>query len=156
MRDVHEVYMLRIILEGEAAALATPKIATTTLDALSELMESISQAQLEDADEQQRLTYVDANTRFHLTIARETDNTRLARFIASLMEEASRYVFIESEAVGKRGIEETLRVLEAMYERNPEKARREMVDHIQNTYRRVADAIITGNNSWLHLQPGVF
>jgi len=151
LRDVQEVYHLRSLLEGEAAALAAVNISHSELEQLELLQQNLRHSQSIASDEERRLQYVDANYQFHWIVARAADNDRLERFITALMEEAARYVFIESAAVGNQGIEESEDIIEALKRRSPSDARSSMVRHIQNTYQRVVDTVISAGSTWLSI-----
>jgi len=143
-RDLQEVFSLRIVLEGEATALATTQISTGDLDALEALLSELKPADLTNGAEAVCLDYITANQRFHLTIARASGHARLYRLIANLIEEADRFTYLETRVVGTQGVEESLRVVAAMRARDAERARACMQDHIQGTRQRTLQAILSG------------
>lgn len=153
VRDVQEVYGLRAVLEPEAARLAAPRISEEVLDELDALLHDLLPVERADGDESARLTYLEANSLFHMSIAKATGNGRMVGVIARLMEESSRYVFFESGIVGTRGIEESLRVLEALHDKDAPAAQQHMQEHIQNTYRRTLEAMLSNDGLDLFLAP---
>ncbi len=149
IRDVQEVYFLRALLEGEAAGLAADNISERELEQLDRLQHHQLRSKFTTSEEEQRLQYVNANYHFHLIVAQAANNTRLERFISSLMEEAARYVFIESAVVGNQGIKESEDIVDALRRRSSSDARDRMARHIQNTYQRVVDTMISAGSAWL-------
>lgn len=144
VRDVQEVFSLRVVLEGEAAELATSRISMDTLDELEQLLLSLLEMDLQSGDDDHRMKYLALNYSFHMTIADAAGNNRLAHLISSLLEEASRYVYLESAIVGTRGSEESLRVIEAAREGDALRAREYMEEHIRATRQRTVGAILSG------------
>lgn len=150
VRDIHEVFRLRVILEGEATELATPRIEDTQLNEIEELLSYLMTANNLEENDANRLEYVETNTNLHMIIAEASGNRRLLRIISSLLEEASRYAYLEYELVGNKGIEESMLVVETMRARDPIKAREYMEAHIRSTYHRALDAIIVDSDAqWI-------
>ena len=81
VKDVAEIFALRVQLEPLAARLAVGRVDTPLL-----------RVEL-DAPLHERIeTFMRANTRFHLAIAQASGNARLLRMLSSLMDEMSRLV----------------------------------------------------------------
>ena len=150
VKDVHDVFALRVLLEGEAAELAASKVTQDILDKLNDLLQKIDTIDLSTVDDKGRLSYVKVNNDFHLTIAKASGNRKLFKIIKNLMDEASRYIFIESSVVGRIGIEESQNLVKAFEAREREKAREIVENHILSSYRRTMDALMAGDNLQLH------
>jgi DNA-binding GntR family transcriptional regulator len=142
VRDVQEVFNLRIILEGEAAALATPKISDRLLDDLDKLLsDTLRMEENTLEDDTKRMAYISANTRFHRSVAEASGNQRLASIVSHLLDEAVRFIYLETGVVGESGIEESRVIVNAMRAKEAERARQSMINHIHATYERTLHAI---------------
>lgn len=88
VKDVAEIFALRVQLEPLAARLAVARVDTQLLRELE------AQCRVElDAPLHERIdAFMRANTRFHLAIAQACGNARLLRMLSSLMDEMSRLV----------------------------------------------------------------
>ncbi|BBQ00348.1 transcriptional regulator [Burkholderia sp. SFA1] len=89
LRDVEEVFALRVQLEPLAARLACGRVDT----ALLRRLEAACRVPYpERALNDQIDVFMDANREFHLAIAKASGNERLHRMLANLMDEMSRLV----------------------------------------------------------------
>ncbi len=146
VKDVHDVFALRVLLEGKAAELAGSKPTPDTVAKLNNILLSLDQIDLSTVDDEGRLQYVQLGNQFHLTIAEASGNRKLFKIITNLMEAASRYVFIETNVVGTIGVEESRELVLALEEQDSEKARKSMESHILSSYQRTKDALLSGND----------
>jgi len=146
VKDVHDIFALRVLLEGEAARLAASKPTQDTIAKLNSILLSLNHIEISTVDDEGRLEYVQLGNQFHLTIAEASGNRKLFKIITSLMEAASRYVFIESSVVGTLGVEESRELVLALEERDGERARKIMESHVQASYQRTKDALLSGND----------
>jgi DNA-binding GntR family transcriptional regulator len=89
LRDVEEVFELRIQLEPMAARLACGRVDTALL---RKLEAACRVPYPERALNEQIDVFMDANREFHLAIAQASGNERLHRMLAHLMDEMSRLV----------------------------------------------------------------
>jgi DNA-binding GntR family transcriptional regulator len=145
IRDLQEVFSLRIILEGEAAALATPRVSNRRLDELDELLSSMLRKQDQSfVDNSERMAYISDNTRFHKLIAEASGNLHLVSIVTHLIDEAVRFIYLETGVVGKKGIEESYGIVSAMRAGDTERARQTMGNHIQATYERALQVVLSG------------
>jgi DNA-binding GntR family transcriptional regulator len=143
INDIQEIFTLRIILEGEAIALATPIISEEVLHTLDGFLEEMASKDISQSMDSYRMAYIDANYQFHNAIAKASSNKRLSRMVTSLLEEAARFIYLETNAVGVSGIDESQRIIGAMRIKDAQLARQLMRDHIQATYDRVVNVIIS-------------
>jgi DNA-binding GntR family transcriptional regulator len=122
MRDVMEVYDLRLALEPPAAVAAAPRIAEAELQRLAGLTEP--DTELDEADEFER--FITANTTIHLGIVRAAGNGRTTQIVERLLDdsERARRVALRSGAAdgGARAREELRSVLAALGSRDGERA----------------------------------
>jgi DNA-binding GntR family transcriptional regulator len=146
VKDVHDVFALRVLLEGEAAELAASKPNQDTVDKLNNILLTLDQIDTSSVDYEGRLEYVQLGSQFHLSIAEASGNRKLLKIITSLMEAASRYVYIESSVVGTMGVEESRELVLAIEKQDSEKARKIMESHVLASYQRTKDALLSGND----------
>lgn len=88
VRDVEEVFALRVQLEPMAARLAVGRVDTQRLREL----EDACRVEIDAPLHERIAAFMAANTRFHLAIAQAAGNERLLRTLSSLMDEMSRLV----------------------------------------------------------------
>jgi DNA-binding GntR family transcriptional regulator len=91
VRDIHEVFDLRLILEPEAAR----RVAARRVDAarLHRLDAVVARGHLPD-DPESALAFLAANRAFHVAVADWSGNARLARQIGRLLDESTRMLVL--------------------------------------------------------------
>jgi len=144
-REVREAYEVRAELEGLAAALAAGRIRDEELRRLRE-----AQAMFEESSGQLRAwkqaidagvppvraheEWIRGNDLFHLVIQEAAGNHRLALMLGDLHRSFPRdltwIVLGESSHLLEENVAQHAAVLEAIERRDPEGARRRMVDHV--------------------------
>jgi len=138
VEDVEEVFDLRLLLEGEAAALATDRGTDDELRSLAD-NDRATARELRKTSPDQR-AYTQFHDSFHLEIARLAKNGRLAEFISALLRDGTR-IRMTDPRMGIHGLEEEQQLNEqlvnVMLARDPEAARSEMQGHILAGKRRV-------------------
>ncbi len=90
LRDVREVFELRLVLEPAAAAMAAGRVDEARLRALDQVMI----ASYDPGDHASTLAFLEANRAFHCEIADLSGNQRLARQIARLLDEMTRMLLL--------------------------------------------------------------
>src|SRR5262249_25208493 len=90
VRDIHDIFELRLMLEPAAARMAAGKVDTGRLQALDDVLRSGYQP----GDQQSTSRFLDANKAFHVAIAQATGNLRLAGAIGSLLDEMTRLLHL--------------------------------------------------------------
>ncbi|MCW2351546.1 GntR family transcriptional repressor for pyruvate dehydrogenase complex [Sphingobium sp. B1D7B] len=125
-----ELTEARLLLEGEAAALAAAQITDEELATLAQLIDEIATENERNAGTE------DADHQFHLTIARATRNSAIVNLIDNLWslrakspETALLYAKARSANV-KPVIDEHQVILDALRTRDPAKARAAMRAHL--------------------------
>ena len=86
IRDIHEVFGLRLLLEPEAAKLAAGRVDADLLRRLDDICACGYQPDDQDSTH----AFLDANKAFHVAIADLSGNARLARQIDRLLDESTR------------------------------------------------------------------
>ena len=90
IRDIHEVFDLRLLLEPEAARRAAGRV---DADALRRL-DAVCAAGYRPDDAESALAFLDANRAFHVAVADLSGNGRLARQIGRLLDESTRMLVL--------------------------------------------------------------
>lgn len=86
VKDVQDMFALRLLLEPEAARLAAGRVDEAQIRRLDE----ICGACYEPIDPESAADFLYANTEFHVTIARASGNDRLATVVEQLLCESER------------------------------------------------------------------
>lgn len=99
IRDIHEVFDLRLLLEPQAARLAT---ASVSLDRLRRL-DDICAEGYDPFDPDSALDFLAVNRDFHTAVAELGGNQRLARQIGRLLDESTRMLVLGLSARDRTG-----------------------------------------------------
>lgn len=133
VEDVREIFRLRAILEGHAAARAATRISDADLQRLQDL-ERAMEGQFEALGWHEHLEGFDEmNTRFHAIIAAAAESPRLERILASSLELPASIFNRYSEPVEvriRRTHAQHREILSALKARNPEWAQAAMHVHL--------------------------
>lgn len=86
IRDIHEVFDLRLLLEPEAARRAAGRVDAGAL----RLLDAVCACGYRPEDEDSTHAFLDANKAFHVAVAELSGNGRLARQIDRLLDESTR------------------------------------------------------------------
>ena len=131
--DVYDIFEMRKLLEGEAAARAAERIDRMTLTHLLDQVEAFRDSEFsEDAVNQ----WVTLDDEFHATIANSSGSRRLVSDILRYRRLHRVFNRTHSDAtVLTQAVEEHLAILECLKDRNPEEARSVMIHHIAEWQR---------------------
>ena len=126
--NIEDLFEARIVVESAIAKLAAKKISSEQLTHLRDLVGD------EDSllDDPQK--FIDADVQFHRTIFDAADNSFLIRVATSLhvLGRASREITGYIPGVLKKSIKDHQKILEALEERDAEKAGAAMERHLRN------------------------
>jgi DNA-binding GntR family transcriptional regulator len=86
LKDAHDLFELRLLLEPAAARRAAGRVDPNRLERLDELC----RAQYQIGDQESAEAFLRANTEFHVTVARASGNDILAEVIAGLLDREER------------------------------------------------------------------
>ena len=143
-REIREAYEVRAELEGLAARLAAERISDRDLVRLREAQTLFRKSVTTLIARRARRTvpwkdesvWVQANDLFHQAILDAAGNARLNHTIADLHRSFPRDLTWTALSQSSRLLEENVdqhdAILEAIERRNPEEARRRMVDHVRS------------------------
>nr|WP_210341813.1 FadR/GntR family transcriptional regulator [Rhizobium setariae] len=135
-----ELMQARAIVEGSAALMATARM---TPETLSILRQSIDAMRIEIEQGRKAL---DQDRLFHMTIARQTGNTVIARFIGELFDERHSPIgeklqtWFESRETWSLALAEHEAIYAAFEARDPLLAQSAMHAHLESSKRRWTEA----------------
>ncbi len=133
-QDVREIYHMRLLLEGEAAALAAQRISEAEVqESIEEWKSRLKEMALHNAEAKEpRPGTPSDNTPLHLAIARASGSSRLVAAIEGLLQDSLRAMAYYKTKVDISTLaEDHLVILEAICTGDPERARAAMRQHIQ-------------------------
>jgi DNA-binding GntR family transcriptional regulator len=141
IRDIHEVFDLRLLLEPEAARRAAGH---ANLDRLRRLDDVCAQG-YNPADSNSALDFLAVNHEFHVAVGELAGNLRLARQIGRLLDESTRMLVLGLSTRDRSGemAHEHRALVQAMADQQPSEAARIM--HEQVTASR--DMVLTALTS---------
>jgi DNA-binding GntR family transcriptional regulator len=99
VRDIHEVFALRALIEPEASRLAAGRVDAAALERL----DAVCRCCYDPGDAESALAFLEANTAFHVAVAELGGNRRLARTLARLLDEAARMLVLGLSARDRTG-----------------------------------------------------
>ena len=130
MKDIADVFEIRGALEGLAAGLAAERITEEEQEELERILVRIGECI--NSDDLNAL--IEQDTEFHDILFKATRNERLVQIVSNLREQIQRYRTASLSSPGrmKVALEEHKEIVEAVSERNVEKAQRLAREHIEN------------------------
>lgn len=146
VKDIQDIFSLRVIIEGAAAELAAQTITEQELRLLDEV-----RGTYKSGDTHSYWKYLRDNRQFHYGIALATRNKWLAESVEGLLDQVERFVFLalDLEDYVKDILVLHPKVLAALRERDSAIAKKVMVEGIEKTRDAVLDALMRGKE--LHL-----
>jgi GntR family transcriptional repressor for pyruvate dehydrogenase complex len=128
-RQLEEVGEARLVLETEIAALAARRSDIADLNRLEGMLSEMK-ACLEGGDPH---TYATLDVDFHLAIAKASKNPVLEDFLARIRGVLQEWITKSQEMPGvkENAQAQHSKILKALKQRNPEKARRAMRNHLE-------------------------
>jgi DNA-binding GntR family transcriptional regulator len=124
VHDLHELFELRIALEGSAAELAAMRVTPAEIEHLATLKPP------DVTSHREMHKFLDYNREFHVAVARASRNARLVQLIEQVNEEMSRLIAASYEIGEHAGI------IDALRNGDPVRARAQMVEHIAASHER--------------------
>lgn len=148
IRDLHEIFDLRVLLEGKAAYLAALNYTETELTKIDEAHQEWG-LHLEE-DEPSPIEYLRYHDSFHFGVAELAGSKRLFVFLKQLLTDSSR-LRMSDPAMSKEGLldeeEESRKLLLAIRARDCETAAKLMEEHIQSSKQRALVSLMEGGLS---------
>ncbi|WP_203433290.1 GntR family transcriptional regulator [Jiangella asiatica] len=140
--DVNEVFELRLMLEPAACELAAARAPRETIRALHDL----AHAEYDHSDPGSYEQFLVDNREFHVRLADAAGNHRLARSIRALLEEMQRLFFLSLTVrdTSSEQMHEHHALYDSILSGDTALARKLSADQIEQSRRRVIEALITG------------
>ena len=144
LKDIHDVFELRLMLEPTAARMAAGKVNTQRLKTYDE----VCREGYQPGDVRSTTRFLEANKAFHVEIAQATQNERLAAAIERLLDEMTRLLHL---GLGlRKGPQETLHehksLVKALARGDGETAERICREQIEASRNMVLSAILTSRS----------
>lgn len=139
LKEVSDVFEIRLALEGLAAELAATRITEEELEKLERCLLIISK-EIENDDLSK---VVEIDTEFHTLLYQASRNERLSLIISNLREQIQRFRKTSLSGPGRMraALDEHSRLVEAISERDAETARRLAQEHIENAENSLMEVI---------------
>jgi GntR family transcriptional repressor for pyruvate dehydrogenase complex len=127
-KELQDVSEARLILETELAAMAAERLVPGDLEKLEEILRDMKDCLAHDGRE-----YAALDVDFHLAIAKSSKNQLLYELLVPIRNVLQEFITKSQELPGikQNAHEHHAKILAALRQRNPEKARREMRAHLQ-------------------------
>ena len=143
LKDIHDVFELRLMLEPAAARMAAGKVDAQRLRALDD----VYRAGYQTNDAKSITRFLDANKAFHVAIAQATGNCRLATMIAQLLDQMTRLLHL---GLGLRNRSQEMQhehrtLVKALARGDGETAERIAREQIESARNMVLSAIMTSS-----------
>ncbi len=138
---MNDLFAVRSILEGAAAALAAKNLSDKDLAQLDQL----AGVEYVVGEGQSTKSFVASNELFHAAIARGSNNSRLCSLIMKHLEEGTRFLYLGTRArdVNFETHSDHDRILAALRKRDGEAARHTMAEHTEHTRAGLLQALIS-------------
>jgi DNA-binding GntR family transcriptional regulator len=144
LKDIQDVFELRLMLEPAAARMAVGRISAQRLRTLDEAC----RAGYQPGDARSISRFIEATKAFHVAIAQATGNQRLARAIAELLDETTRLLHL---GLGLRNRSQELQhehraLVKALLRGDGGAAERLAREQIESARNMVLSAILTNSS----------
>jgi len=136
-KDIKDIYSIRSLLEGLAARWATEFI---TMEQIEEL-EEITYLSEFHAQKKHYEQVLELDNKFHEIIYRASDSKQLHHMLSDFHHYVQRVrkITLSSDARVVKTNEEHKKIVEALKEKNPDKAEALANEHIMNTIKNISD-----------------
>ncbi len=140
LRDVQEVFQLRLLLETAAAELAAERITEEQLRQLNTLVA----VRYTYRDRASYSRFLRANRAFHVAVAAASGNGRLAAFVGKLLEDMERilHLGLDLRDSAEEMAAEHAALVDALLKGDAALARRVVTEQLQNSRKRVLEALV--------------
>jgi DNA-binding GntR family transcriptional regulator len=140
LRDVQEVFQLRLLLETAAAELAAEHITEEALRQLNALVA----VRYTYRDRASYARFLRANRAFHVAVAQASGNQRLAAFVGKLLEDMERilHLGLDLRDSAEEMAAEHGELVDALLKGDGALARKVVTEQLQNSRKRVLEALV--------------
>jgi DNA-binding GntR family transcriptional regulator len=146
IKDVEDIFQLRLIVETASAELAAPRIALEDLEALEKLTERRYVA----GDVGSYKEFLADNREFHYQVAQAAGNLRLADVVNNLLSQMQRLLILRLDLRDSADemLSEHRRLLQAFRARDSRAARQAMELAVRNARDAVMQSIVSKGKDW--------
>ncbi|NDZ79388.1 GntR family transcriptional regulator [Streptomyces sp. SID10853] len=143
VEDVRQLYVLREVMEGLAARLATERLDATRVSELRDLLERHEQVVAAGDDEQ---AHTEMDMAYHRLIREVAGNAHLTAALDTVQGKAhlALHALWRSPQAPRLAVEEHRRIFEAMTSGDPDAAELAARDHIRRLRIRLSQAVAPG------------
>jgi DNA-binding GntR family transcriptional regulator len=140
LRDVHEIFHLRALLEPEAVRLCVDRIDTGKLEAL----DKVCAKAYTPGDRRSEEAFLRANQEFHTTIIRACGNERLADLLENIIDQMERLFHVGLTLSNRRTElrQQHAELVRLLLKRDGEKAASIARGHIETMRKMVMDGVM--------------
>ena len=142
VKGAHDLFQLRALLEGEAAAIAAER--GGDFDTLLEL-DRLCHASYDPADQSSISRFLEANTKFHVMVAEIGGNDALAMMLQQVLEQLERLFHLGLALTSRSDemVHEHRELLTAVKAGDPEAARRAAMSQTGSSQLMVLNALLS-------------
>ncbi|MFK4071642.1 GntR family transcriptional regulator [Streptomyces sp. NPDC029674] len=140
IEDVRQLYVVREVMEGLAARLATERLDAATVDELSRLLERHEAVVASEFDEQ---AHIEMDMAYHRLIRAAAGNDHLTAALDTIQGKAhlALHSLWRSPQAPRLAVDEHRRIFEAMTAGDPDAAEQAARDHIRRLRTRLSQAV---------------
>jgi len=131
MKDIKEIYEMRMVLEGGAVRLAAPRI---DLGALKDLEKKLKLKGVGEYEKTKADDLLKFGKGFHFFILDHCGNERLKEQVKRIYGQLQISRIYSYRTRGNEAVNEHLRIINALKERDAEKSRLCMEEHLRNAF----------------------
>lgn len=138
MEELEQLYIVRATVEGLATRLAAWHLTSTELEEMAEEIRMMSEAS-QRGDIERSLLH---GSRFHSAILDACKNRPLIEIILDIRSRIERFrTYIASMRQPNTRVDEHRKILNALFDRNPELAEHEMIQHIRLSSASIIESV---------------
>ncbi len=149
IKDINDLFAIRIVLERTTAALAAQYMSESDFDAL----EQLAGASYTLHEDRSLAEFVEANLLFHSMIAKGSNNPRLYNLLMNYLSESQRFFYIgaRSRDINVETNHEHVGIVEVLRRREANAAGQIMADHVEATRVGLNQSILQSASSSVSL-----
>ena len=146
LKDIREVYQIRIVLDALGARLAAEKIEQKDIEKLTDIINKMEEC----AKKKDIKAYSNNANKFHALVMNISDNKNLEKIINSLREKTDRYRIKSIRLEGRLSdsFKEHKEILKALIEGNSKQISEKCEIHIQNALENIVRNTQKTGNQW--------
>lgn len=133
LKDMEELFSIRILLEGAVAELAAINANQEQIERLYALA-SYDFSNVENSE----IVFMKVNFDFHVTVAEASGNKRLKNLISNTMSQMLRVLYLDLKSENPQSMNiDHMEIVDAIKNRNPDLAKQLAIRHIEKSKLRI-------------------